>query len=154
RYWSSTVVQISGVKPPWARRMPYEQYRERWSATSQPDSFISDMMQTMKDDRTIAEILEDDADIVGYIWVSFSEIQDYDLIVAEVMDIVVAPDYQHRGIGLKLMKRVERLSLERGATLLRSDTGIENMASQRLHEKAGLKPYRIIYEKVLQEKTI
>ncbi len=92
--------------------------------------------------------------LLDIIWVSFSEIQDYDLIVAEVMDIVVAPNYQHRGIGLKLMKRVERSSLERGATLLRSDTGIENMASQRLHEKAGLKPYRIIYEKVLQEKTI
>lgn len=68
---------------------------------------------------------------------------------AEVMDIVVAPKHRGRGIGLKLVKHIEKVATERGATLLRSDTGNENVASQRLHEKAGYERYRMMYEKVL-----
>lgn len=123
---------------PWARKVPYEEYREKWLSTSQPDSFISHLKETVKDQRTIAEILEEEGNPVAYIWVIFSDIQGYDVTVGEVMDVVVTPSYRHRGIGMKLMKHMERLSHARGASLLRSGTGIENKASQRLHEKPAL----------------
>jgi GNAT superfamily N-acetyltransferase len=48
------------------------------------------------------------------------------------MDIAVALDYQRKGIGIMMLRHIEELAKERGATLLRSDTGIENMASQKL----------------------
>ena len=134
---------------PYARKVPYEQYREKWLSTSQPESYLSHLTETMKDERTMAEILEDDGVIVGYLWVTFTDIQDYNITIAEVMDIAVAPDYQRRGIGLKMMRHIEEIARERGATLLRSDTGIENVASQKLHERFEFKPYRIHYEKVL-----
>lgn len=134
---------------PYMRKMPYEKYLEKWLATSQPKSYLSDLAKTMKDKRTIAEILEDESIVVGYLWVRFEDIHDYDITIAGIMDIAVAPDYRRQGIGTIMLRRVEKLAKERGATLLRSDTGMENVASQKLHESVGFKPYRIRYEKIL-----
>jgi ribosomal protein S18 acetylase RimI-like enzyme len=85
-----------------------------------------------------------------HLWVTFTDIQDYGITIAEIMDIAVAPDYQRKGIGTMMMRHIEKLAKERGATMLRSDTGIENTASQKLHESLGFKLYRVHYEKVLQ----
>jgi ribosomal protein S18 acetylase RimI-like enzyme len=135
---------------PFARQGSYEKYREKWLNTSQPESYLSDLARTMKDSRTIAEILEDNGAAVGYLWVAFVDVKGYDITIADLMDIAVAPDHQRRGIGFMMMERIEKMAKERGATLLRSCTGIENVASQKLHEKFGFKQYRIDYEKVLQ----
>jgi len=135
---------------PYARKLPYEEYREKWLNTSQPESFLSDLAKTMKENRTIAEILEIDSVKVGYLWVTFTDVQDYGITIAGIMDIVVARDYQRRGIGTAMLRHVEELAKGQRATLLRSDTGIENLASQKLHESFGFKPYRIHYEKVLR----
>lgn len=132
-----------------ARKISYEKYKEKWLSTSQPDEYILHLAKTMKDKRTMAEILEDDGTVAGYLWVTFTDVNDYDITIAEVMDIAITTDYQRRGIGIRMMKHIEETAQERGATLLRSDTGIENVASQRLHEKAGFKTYRICYEKIL-----
>jgi hypothetical protein len=58
------------------RKLPYEEYREKWVSTSQPESFLSDLARTMKEDRTIAEILDDGDAEVGYLWVTFTDVQD------------------------------------------------------------------------------
>ena len=135
---------------PYMRKLPYERYREKWLSTSQPDSFLSDLAKTMKENRTIAEILEIDGVKVGYLWVTFTDVQDYGITIAGIMDIAVARDYQRRGIGTAMLRHVEELAKGQRATLLRSDTGIENLASQKLQESFGFKPYRIHYEKVLR----
>jgi len=135
---------------PYARKLPYEEYREKWMSTSQSESFLSDLAKSMKENRTIAEILEIDGVKVGYLWVTFTDVQDYGMTIAEIMDIAVARDYRCRGIGTTMLRHVEELAKEQKATLLRSDTGIENLASQKLHESYGFKPYRIHYEKVLR----
>jgi ribosomal protein S18 acetylase RimI-like enzyme len=136
---------------PYARKTPYEKYRQKWLSTPQPESYLSHLAKTMKDERTIAEILEDDGAVVGYLWVTLEDVEGYGITTASIMDIIVAPDYQRRGIGLMILTHAEKLAKERGAALLRSDTGIENIASQRLHEKFGFKTYRIHYEKVLRD---
>jgi hypothetical protein len=51
---------------PYARTVPYAEYRKKWLSTSQPLSFLSELARTMKDQRTIAEILEDNDQAVGY----------------------------------------------------------------------------------------
>jgi ribosomal protein S18 acetylase RimI-like enzyme len=131
--------------------MSYEQYREEWLRTSQPEEYLSDLAKTMRDKTTMAEILEDNGNAAGYLWVTFTDIKGYGITIASVMDIAVVPSYQHRGIGLRMMKHIVETAREKGATLLRSGTGIENVASQKLHEKAGFKPYQINYQKVLSE---
>jgi ribosomal protein S18 acetylase RimI-like enzyme len=134
---------------PYARTVPYEQYRKKWLSTSQSKEYLSNLAATMKDERTMAEILEDKGSVVGYLWVTFSEIRGYDLTIAEIMDIAVASSHQRRGIGLSMLKRIEEAARQKGATLIRSDTGVENTASQKFHEKFGFKPYRIHYEKII-----
>ncbi len=140
---------------PWARATPFEQYREKWLNTSQPEAFLRDLAESLADERTIAEIWEDSGDIVGYLWVTFSEIGDYGITIAEVKDIIVTDDYRHRGIGRKMMEHAEQLAQERGADIFRSETGIDNTASQKLLTSSEFKPYHILYEKLLtREKLI
>ena len=134
---------------PEMRRLSYKEYRRKWLSTSQTKTFLSDLEKTMKDSRTIAEILEDDDFTAGYLWVTFTDLKDYNITIAGIMDILVSPNYQRKGIATMMLRHVEELSKERGAILLRSETGIENVASQKLHEGFGFKPYRICYEKSL-----
>ncbi len=139
---------------PYARSIPYETYRAQWLSTSQPATFLAHLSESKQDERTVAEFLEEDGVAVGYLWTVFYDLPDYDLIIAEVMDIGVAPDHQRRGLGRKLLQHAEDMARREGATLLRSDTGIENVASQQLHEKLEFRPYRICYEKVLRYEAL
>lgn len=135
---------------PYARRVPYEEYRLKWLSTFQPETFLADLAQSIQDDRTVAEIWEVEGGVAGYLWVTFTDLADYELTIAEVMDLAVLPEYQGQGIGQQLLRYAESQARRQGATLLRSDTGVENRASQRLHERLEFHPYRICYEKVLR----
>jgi len=135
---------------PYARKVPYEQYRQKWLSTMQPKTYLSDLSKSMKNKRTMAEILEDNGTPTGYLWVIFTDIQGYNMMIAQIMDIAVTPEHQRHGIGLSMLTRIEKIAKERGATFLRSDTGIENVASQKLHKKFGFRIKRIEYEKILQ----
>lgn len=139
---------------PYARTVPYDQYRAKWLSTSQPDGFLNHLAETMEDDRTLAEFLEQDDVVVGYLWLTFWDVVDYGITIAEVMDLFVEPAYQRRGIGQVLLRRAEEVARQRGGTLLRSDTGAENAASQKLHGKEGFGLYKLHYEKVLTGKTM
>ena len=99
---------------PHARTAPYEQYREKWLSTYQPDAFLSHLAETIKDKRTMVEILECNGSVAGYLWVTFSDIQDYRITIAEVMDIAVVPDYRRRGVGLEMLKHIEETARKRG----------------------------------------
>lgn len=92
---------------PYARRMTHEEYRRKWLSTSQPDSFLSHLAETMKDERKLAEILEDDGEVAGYLWVAFIDVPGYEVTIAEIMDVAVSADDQHRGIGQRMMRYIE-----------------------------------------------
>ena len=139
---------------PWARIVPFEQYREKWLSSSQTKTFLGDLAESMADERTIAEIWEDGQVVVGYLWVTFSSVGDYNLTIAEVRDIAVVDEYQRRGIGRTILEHAEQLARDRGAHVLRSGTGIDNTAAQGLHVNFAFKPYRIEYEKLLDEKRL
>jgi len=54
----------------------------------------------MNDNLTLAEILEDDdGATLGYIWVTFTDITDYNLIIGEINEIAVSKQYRNTGIG-------------------------------------------------------
>ena len=105
----------------------------------------------MKDHRTIAEVIEDsNHNVLGYIWVIFHDVPDYNLTIAEIMDFIIVSSYRRAGLGTKILKYIEDRAIRQGANLLRSETGIENVASQKLHRKLGFEPYRVLFEKQLQ----
>ena len=139
---------------PWARAIPFEQYQEKWLNTSQPEVFLKDLAESMVDRRTIAEIWEDTGAVIGYLWVTFSEIGGYSITIAEVKDIIVTADYRRRSIGRKMLAYAEQLARDRGADIFRSETGIDNTASQKLHTSSGFETYRIQYEKLLTNEKL
>ena len=136
---------------PWAKAIAFDKYREKWLSTSQPKVFLKELSESMADERTIAEIWEDGRAIIGYLWVTFSEIGDYGITIAEVKDIIVTADYRRHGIGRKMLAHAEQLARDKGADIFRSETGIDNTASQKLHTSSGFETYRIQYEKLLAD---
>jgi ribosomal protein S18 acetylase RimI-like enzyme len=134
---------------PWARATPYRAYREAWLTTPQPASFVKMLCDSI-DRGAIAEIWEEAGKPAGFLWLSFNEIEGYGLTVAELNDIEVAPERQRVGIGTIMLQHAEDLARERGAKLLRSETGVENVPSQGVHEKAGFKVYGYRLEKRLE----
>lgn len=137
---------------PWARRTAYEHYREKWFSTAQPEDFYAYLVETTQDHRTIAELwIETETNkVIGYVWVVFNDIKDYGLTLAEINDLLVTPEFQGRGIGRQMLTYIEKKAVEQGANLIRSETGIENTPSQKLHENSGFRTYRVLMEKQLK----
>ena len=133
----------------WARAAPYEAYRTAWLASGQPETYLGSLARSLDDPRTIAEIWETGGEAVGYVWATFHDVQGYGLTFAEIDDIGVLPRHRRRGVGLAMLRRVEMLAKERGASWLRSEAGVENAASRALHAKHGFRQYHIGYEKLL-----
>ena len=129
--------------------LPFAAYRARWLATSQPGTYLAALAESLADPRTIAEVWEESARPVGYLYVAFSEIEGYGVTVAHVRDVAVALEHQRRGIGTIMLQHAEEFARKGGATLIRAETGIENSASQGLHAKRGFTIYRLLYEKRL-----
>ena len=99
--------------------------------------------------RTLAELWAREGTIVGYLWVVFHDVPGYDITIAEVMDLAVAPASQRQGLGGRMLQHAEGIARGQGAILLRSDAGSDNVASIRLHETRGYRRHRISYEKIL-----
>lgn len=137
----------------WAQVPGYESYRKKWmSLDSQINEFMNALEKSMGDEKTIAEIIEnEDGQTVGYLWVTFFDFKAYELRIGEINEIYVVPEFRGQGLGLYMLKYSEERAIELGANLLRSGTGFENKASMGLHEKYGFNPYRVEYEKVLKK---
>lgn len=126
-------------------------YRAWWGHTAQSDEFLELLAGSLEDERTIAEIWEEDGRPVAFLWVVFSRIAGYEVTVAEVNDLEVAQAHQRAGIGTMLLQHAEQIAREHGADLLRAEAGVDNEAYQGLQRKLGLAPYRIRFEKRLND---
>ena len=140
---------------PWARKAPYACYRAKWFGTPQTSVFLSALKKSMEDQRTIAEIWEtEDGTVAAYAWVTFTEIEGYGTVLAEVRDVAVKAEFRRQGIGTGIFRHIESLARKHGAVVLRSEVGIENAVSQGLHKKYGFAPHRVGYEKVLDHAAV
>ena len=133
----------------WATQVSYARYRDKWSATTQPDSFLKSVADSQQDQRTLAEIWRRDGEAVGWLWLVFHDIEGYGLLVAELNEIAVDEGFRRQGIGRQMFARIEAVAKERGAHVLRSDAGVQNAPSDALHRQSGYAPYRLQYEKLL-----
>lgn len=136
---------------PWKRKMPYSAYREEWfGMQGQTNGFLSALAESMQDPRTLAEIIETEEGVpVGYLWVWFCVEPDSGFCYADVQDIFVEEPFRATGIATALLEYAETSAKENGATVIRSGTGCENLASIGLHNKLGYYQYRREYEKML-----
>jgi ribosomal protein S18 acetylase RimI-like enzyme len=134
---------------PWARLGPYPEYREGWLASPQPAQFLAELEASLRDARTVLDVWEVAGRVVGFLWLQFDDLPGFDVVLASVSDIAVDPEYHRRGIGGQILAYAEQAARQSGATLLRSEAGIENVASRALHERHGFGICRVILEKRL-----
>jgi GNAT superfamily N-acetyltransferase len=135
--------------PQWARNSSYYTYKEGWMKTDQPKVFLNDLKERLGDERTIAEIWEEDGKPVAFMWVVFDELVGYRLTFAEVRSLVVSTGHQRRGIGGLMLRSAEEQAKARGAISLRSEMATDNEAACAMHGKQGFTVTTYQYEKVL-----
>jgi ribosomal protein S18 acetylase RimI-like enzyme len=82
--------------------------------TSQPQVYLDNLMKTGIDNRTIAEIWEDGETAVGYVWVVFTDVADYDFTFAEIQDITVISEYRKKGIATLMLEHIEEIARKKG----------------------------------------
>ncbi len=136
---------------PWKRKLPYEVYRAEWfGLENQIAEFYNYLCDTATDERTVAEIIEDECgNIIGYLWVPFCEDKESGFSFADIQDIYIEDKFRGMGIASDLLKYSEEKAKKNGAKVIRSGTGCENFASIALHEKIGYYVYRYEFEKKL-----
>ena len=115
----------------------------------QVGEFWCALLNSMQDDRTLADIIEDEKGVTaGYIWVPFHTWEN-GTFCAEIQDIYIATAFRRQGIAGHLLTYAAAKAKENGAKILRSGTGCGNRAAIKLHEKAGFGAYRYELEKML-----
>lgn len=136
---------------PWQKEVSYACYREEWfSQKGQIDEFLEALAESMEEERTIADIiLDDDEEVIGYLWVPFFPEDHIGLTFAEVNDLYVEPAFRNQGIATYLMQYAENHARKNHAKVLRSSSGSGNHKSIAMHKKLGYSPYRYSYEKLL-----
>ena len=136
---------------PWKREMAYQAYRAEWfGLQGQINEFSDALLDSMKDSRTIAEVIEnDDGEKVAYLWVPFFADEESGFSFADVQDIYVEEKFRAMGIASRLLEYAEAKARENGAKVIRSGTGCDNIKSVKLHEKQGYYQYRYEFEKLL-----
>lgn len=136
---------------PWARNIPYEEYRNNWFALkNQANSFFTYLIDTAENEKTIAEIIHNEkGENIGYLWVPFITDVESGFCFAEIQDIFIEKAYRQTGIASELMRYAENKAKANGAKVIRSGTGCENEASIKMHKKHGYYQYRLEFEKEL-----
>lgn len=127
----------------------FEEFSNKWFTTKQPNEFLDILIDSLKDERALALVIKDDIKYIGYAWVRFFDIDDYNITIAEIEDILVIEEYQNKGIATFLINYIIEKSKLNGANILRSGTGMGNLESIKLHEKLGFKSHRVEFEKIL-----
>ena len=76
-------------------------------------------------------VLEVDDKVIGFydLWVTFEQ--------AEIANIAILPDYQHKGYGQQLMNHLERKAMEAGCETIGLEVRVSNVKAIRLYESHG-----------------
>jgi ribosomal protein S18 acetylase RimI-like enzyme len=134
--------------PAWYRTQSYRVYRERWFESKLPTLFLQDLAKSLKEERTVAEIWQEDGQNAGFLWLTFGD-SPYNRVIATLHNLTVAPNHQRRGIGGMMLQAVESMAKHCKAGILRVETSIENQPTQAMYQKAGFTVARLLYEKEL-----
>jgi len=136
---------------PWARAIPYGEYRRNWFAMSgQVNEFWQHLQESAEDSRAITEIVEGETgETVAYFLCSFWEDKEAGLRCLEMQDLYVEEAFRKQGVASRLFAYAEERARAAGMNLMRSGTGRENAASIAMHAKLGYGIYRYEFEKRL-----
>jgi GNAT superfamily N-acetyltransferase len=140
--------------PVWAQEQGFEEYRNRWLASTQPDEFLAALKDSLRDPRTIADVFVDQGEPIAFVWVTFVDVPAFDLCIGELRDIAVLASRRREGIGSEILRQVADGARAVGAHVLRGETGAGNMPMQRAAEAFGAAACRVTYELVLDPSRV
>ncbi len=78
------VINYESDRPSLRKAYTFDQFRDIWMRSRQPEEFLSALEASLKDPRTIAEIWEDGGTPVAYVWVKFIDWPEYGATRAEI----------------------------------------------------------------------
>ena len=123
---------------PWVRSpVAFEEFRDYWLTTAQPEEFLGNLTGSMEDPRTIVELWEVHGQPAGIVRVKFTDTGWRGFTRADVYDLAVAPQFRRMGIGSRMMAFAEEETRGSGAHALCVGTGWENGPARALYEKRG-----------------
>ena len=128
---------------PYFQDKSYEKYRKKWFASGQTKEFLSRLRKSMKEKRTIAVMVEENKEIVGYMWVQFFDVIGYDITYTEISELAVVPKYQRKGIASRMIKYIEDISSHRpvpGPLPVRADQPVVLLPLP--HHRGNGRPHR------------
>jgi ribosomal protein S18 acetylase RimI-like enzyme len=126
-------------------RPTYEAFRAVFQERGAWEESRAHIMKSLEDDRTLLDIVEtNEGKRIGFFWVVFSDW--YEQHMADINDIYVEEFFRRKGIGLEMLAHIEKIVREKGANLLISSTGVDNLISQKMHQKYGFGPRRFEYQ--------
>jgi len=134
--------------PAWYRDQSYRAYHEKWFESTLPALFLDELAKSLQEERTVAEIWQEDGQNAGFLWLGFS-VSPHNRLIATLHNLTVAPNFQRRGIGGMMLQAVESIAKRSKAGILRVETSIENQPTQAMYQKAGFTVARLLYEKEL-----
>jgi ribosomal protein S18 acetylase RimI-like enzyme len=119
----------------------FDAYRRFYEQPSEPGrvrAFLTDRLRN-QDSVILLARLEATAPAVGFtqLYPTFSSVSIGRAFVLN--DLFVDPTAQGRGIGEALLQAAARIARATGALYLELETGVTNLAAQRLYERLGWK---------------
>lgn len=124
------------------------QYNEKEAGEWTAQTVYKRIHQVLSREDSYCLILEHDREIIAFAMGYFEQYDDcfaYDLV-----EIVVAPEYQNRGVGTKFMEELERRVKDEGAMLIQLQS-VNDGFHHHFYEKLG---FRTASNFVLKTKII
>jgi GNAT superfamily N-acetyltransferase len=135
-----------------------QEYERRQSTTRLPGEQVADAdlawMRQRADGAGALLVAEIDGRFAGFAagWVEdaayIAETADSSRF-GLISDIFVVPEYRGRRIAARLIEAMERDLGTRGVTQLRINALVSNVSARRSYEHAGLVPYEVLHEKMI-----
>ena len=126
-------------------RPSYEEFRRQFRERGVWEESRMHLLRSLQDARTLLDVADTRAgERVGFYWVVFSDWYEHHW--AEINDIYVEERFRRRGAATEMLSHIEAEVRRLGAEVLNSGTGVDNVASQRMHERYGFTPRRYEYQ--------
>lgn len=107
------------------------------------------IVRVLQEETEIVIVAEEDDDIYGFICGQLFSSLCYTTNVMEITELYISEKARGMGLGGQLIQKIEAIGDEKNVGQIRIETGLENIAAQKLYTKAG---YTKINEVVLEKK--
>lgn len=125
-------------------------WRDVLGFLSTTDENVVKVCEKMKADRRYCIFVADlDGTVVGFVTTVETIAIDHPNGYMKVNGLAVLPEYQHCGIGKKLMERVEELARERNVSMIGLASGFQRTNAHEFYEHLGYQKSSFWFRKMM-----